>query len=86
MRTTVDLESDTSAAIEQLRRAEGLDVSQAVNKLIRRGLLNQAPRPPFRQRTRPLGLRVDVSNVFEAVDALDDPVAGRAIQPTTNEI
>lgn len=42
MRTTVDLDEDTSRAVKQLREESGLGVSQAVNELIRRGLL---PRP-----------------------------------------
>ncbi|GAC1612046.1 MAG: ribbon-helix-helix protein, CopG family [Mycobacteriales bacterium] len=75
MRTTVEFDADTARAIERLRRERGMGVSEAVNELVRRGLL---PRPAvrrFRQRTASLGLRVDVSNVAEALDALDGPVA-----------
>ncbi|HAW11306.1 MAG TPA: CopG family transcriptional regulator, partial [Chloroflexi bacterium] len=44
---------------------------EAVNQLIRAGLL-QTPRVRrFRQRSAPLGLRVDVSNVAEALETLD---------------
>lgn len=75
MRTTIDLDDDTAAAVDQLRAREGLGRSEAVNELIRRGLLHRNPRPAFRQRTRALGLRIDVSNVAEALENLDGPGA-----------
>jgi metal-responsive CopG/Arc/MetJ family transcriptional regulator len=71
MRTTVDLDDDVAAAIDQLRRGGSVGLSEAVNQLIRAGLL-QAPRAHrFRQRSAPLGLRIDVSNVAEALEILD---------------
>jgi len=75
MRTTVEFDADTTAAIEEFRRATGLGISEAVNQLIRRGLLPREARPPFRQRTHKLGLKIDVSNVAEALDVLDGPQA-----------
>ncbi len=71
MRTTVEFDDDTSAAIEQLRREAGLGVSEAVNELIRRGLIPRRDSSPFRQQTLRLGLRIDVSNVAEALDVLE---------------
>jgi Arc/MetJ family transcription regulator len=71
MRTTVELDDDTAAAVTRLRRARGLGVSDAVNELIRAGLLPRDPAPRFVQRTRRLGLRVDVSNVAEALEILE---------------
>ena len=71
MRTTVEFDEDTSRAIEQLRRDEGMGMSEAVNELIRRGLLPREPAPKFVQPTRSLGLQVDVSNVVEALDLLE---------------
>ena len=75
MRTTVRLDDDVYAAIEQLRRESALGISEAVNLLIRRGLTVQRPRRPFVQRTRALGLRIDVSNVAEALETLEGPRA-----------
>ena len=74
MRTTVSLDDDVSAAVDRLRRERGLGLSQALNELARQGLA-AAPkhRPPFRQRTQRLGLRVDVSNVERAIELLDGP-------------
>lgn len=71
MRTTVEFDTDTARAVEQLRRERGVGVSEAVNELIRRGLLPRPSAPPFRQRTARLGLRIDVSNVADALEALD---------------
>ncbi|MGH9065810.1 MAG: ribbon-helix-helix protein, CopG family [Acidimicrobiales bacterium] len=71
MRTTVELDGDTTRAIEALRREHGLGMSEAVNELIRRGLLAQPTRPPFRQRTAPLGVSVDVSCVADVLEVLD---------------
>ncbi|HUC38075.1 MAG TPA: ribbon-helix-helix protein, CopG family [Acidimicrobiales bacterium] len=71
MRTTVEFDPDTAKAIEKLRRDRGIGVSEAVNELVRRGLLPHAPARPFRQRTRRLGLRIDVSNVAEALETLE---------------
>ena len=75
MRTTVEFEPEVAQAIAELRRERGLGVSEAVNELIRRGLLPRRSDRPFRQRTAPLGIRVDVSNVAEALDALDGPIS-----------
>lgn len=71
MRTTVEFDPDTSAAIEELRREEQLGVSEAVNTLIRRGLLVSSPTARFQQRTRSVGLRVDGSNIAEALETLE---------------
>lgn len=71
MRTTVEFDDDTAAAVEQVRRESGLGVSEAVNELIRRGMLPRPPSAPFRQRTSALGIRIDVSNVAEALEILE---------------
>jgi Arc/MetJ family transcription regulator len=75
MRTTVSLDDDVAAAVDQLRRERRLGLSEAVNELIRLALRTPRSRPAFRQRTAALGLRVDVSNVAEALDLLDGPAA-----------
>lgn len=73
MRTTVEFAEDCSAAIQKLRREQGIGTSEAVNALIRAGLANRAPQAPFHQRTRRLGLTIDVSNVAEALEQLEGP-------------
>lgn len=73
MRTTVDLEPDVLAAIEALQQERHLGRSEAVNELVRAGATASRPRDPFVQRTTPIGVRVDVSNVAEALEALEGP-------------
>ncbi|MDQ4070960.1 MAG: ribbon-helix-helix protein, CopG family [Actinomycetota bacterium] len=71
MRTTVEFDDDTAKAVQELRRERGIGVSQAVNELIRRGLLPRGEVRRFEQRTRRLGLKVDVSNVAEALEGVE---------------
>ena len=74
MRTTVEFDPDTAAAIDQLRREAGMGVSEAVNQLIRKGLMvEDSRRPHFEQRTYQLGLKIDVTNVSEALDIIEGP-------------
>lgn len=75
MRTTIEFEPDTMAAIDELRRETGIGVSEAVNQLIRRGLLPREARPRFEQETHNLGSMVDVSNVAEALEIAEGPYA-----------
>lgn len=70
------MDDDVAAAVDRLRQERQVGLSEAINELIRRGLRTQRRRPVFRQRTAELGLRIDVSNVAEALDVLDGP-AGR---------
>lgn len=72
MRTTVRLDDDVAAAAEQLRRQRHLSLAEAVNELARAGLRARPRRTHFRQRTRPMRMRIDVSNVAEALDLLED--------------
>jgi Arc/MetJ family transcription regulator len=75
MRTTVSLDDDVAAAVEEIRRSKHVGLSEAVNELARAGMAAPAERRVFRQRTADLGIRIDVSNVAEALDTLDGPGA-----------
>lgn len=75
MRTTVTFDPDTAAAVEALRRERGVGVSAAVNELVRRGAVRRAQRPRFVQQTSRGGLKIDVTNVAEALDLLEGPTA-----------
>lgn len=66
------LDDEVAAAVEQLRRSRGLGVSAAVNELSRRGLAAKGDRARFVQETSPMGVRIDVSNVAEALEQLDE--------------
>ena len=71
MRTTVEFDDDTAKALDRLRTETGLGVSQAVNHLVRQGLLVAAEQAPFVQQTHRLGLKIDVTNVADAIEVLE---------------
>lgn len=73
MRTTIKLDHDVVAAVRQIRAEKAIGLSEAVNELARAGLRVREPRGQFRQRTSALGLKVDVTNVAEALELLDGP-------------
>lgn len=75
MRTTITLADDVAAAVERLRRERSLGLSEAVNELIRSGLISAQPHHPFEQETHDLGKGIDYRNVAEALEALDGPTA-----------
>ncbi|MFD4401943.1 CopG family transcriptional regulator [Nocardia sp. NPDC058499] len=79
MRTTIRLDSDVLAAAERLRRERGIGLGEAVNELVRAGIHHRPTVPPrsFRQRTRALGARVDLSRNSEVLDLLDEPYPGQ---------
>ena len=55
MRTTLTIDDDVMAQIEDLRRREGLSLKGVLNKLLRAGLQyqGQPPKPPpYRTPTR----------------------------------
>ena len=73
MRTTVSLDDDVTAAVRRLQRERGIGVSEALNLLARAGLTVKPGRRPFRHRSLKLGLKVDVTNVADALELLDGP-------------
>ena len=76
MRTTVTLDDDVAAAIRELRRARSIGLSQAVNELIRSGLgIRRPKRARFRQQSRTLGLKIDVTDVADALEIAEGPSA-----------
>ncbi len=73
MRTTVNLDDDVAAGVDQLRRARGLGLSEAVNEMARAGLVDRSRTPEVvRLSSRDLKLRLDVSNVAEALEAAEN--------------
>ena len=72
MRTTITLTDDTAAAVERLRKERSLGMSEAVNELIRAGLVPRDAEPAFVPRTYSMNAKLDVTNVGEAIDELED--------------
>ncbi|HEX4838414.1 MAG TPA: ribbon-helix-helix protein, CopG family [Solirubrobacteraceae bacterium] len=76
MRTTVTLADDVAAAVEKLRRERSIGLSEAINDLVRAGLIERRPASPcFRQKAHDLGHGIDFSNVAEVIETLDGPSA-----------
>jgi hypothetical protein len=73
----VNLDPDTAATVEALRRDKGLGLSEAVNELIRSGAVAKgAERPRYVLKTFDMGLKIDVTNIGEVLEYLDT-VEGR---------
>ncbi len=75
MRTTIMIDDDVAAALEQLRRERSIGLSEAVNELIRMGLKTRRSQTPFRQQSQRIGVQVDVTNVAETLELLEGPTA-----------
>ena len=74
MRTTLTLADDVVAAVERLRRERSIGLSEAVNELVRAGLVTHpASSAPFVQRTYDLGRAVNFDNIAETLEAADGP-------------
>jgi hypothetical protein len=72
VRTTIRLDDDVAAAAQRLSHEEHIGLGEAVNRLARAGLQpGRSKRRSFRQRTADVGLKVDVSNVADALELLD---------------
>jgi hypothetical protein len=80
MRTTLSLDNDVAALLEQVRKETNLTFKQVVNDALREGLTRRdssaVSRPPFRTQPVDLGncLYPNLDNVW---DVLDDTEQGR---------
>ena len=74
MRTTLTLADDVAAAVERLRRERSIGMSEAVNELVRAGLIkHDGPVAPFRQKSQDLGRGIDFDNIADTLETLDGP-------------
>lgn len=72
MRTTISLDPDIEAAVERLRRKEGMGLSEAVNALARRGLVPGAPQERYVFTPRPMTALIDLTNVAEVLEMIEE--------------
>ncbi len=75
MRTTITLADDVAAAVQQHRLKRLTGLSEAVNELVRKGLVAEGGRERFEQTTHDMGRGIDVTNIAEAIETLDGPAA-----------
>ncbi|MGH3813808.1 MAG: ribbon-helix-helix protein, CopG family [Pseudonocardiaceae bacterium] len=73
MRTTVSLDDDVAAAVQRMRAERNIGLSEAVNELARAGLAVPSQRTRFVQRTFPMGARIDITNIGDALEYLEGP-------------
>lgn len=76
MRTTVTIDDDLAAQIEDLRRRERLSFKAALNRLLRTAIRHQSQPPQprrYRTPTRKLGLRtgLDPTRLNQLADELE---------------
>lgn len=72
MRTTITFDDDVAAAIDELRRTEGIGPSDAVNHLIRQALVAMPQPQPYEHHSVEMGARIDVSNIGSVLELLDE--------------
>jgi Arc/MetJ family transcription regulator len=72
MRTTLTLDDDVVAEVNRLRRAEGIGISEAVNRLARSGLVGQRVPERYVHRSASVGLKIDVADIGAVLDLLDE--------------
>ncbi len=85
MRTTVNLDADVLARVQELQR-EGLGLSEAINSLARRGMQRARTDFVFTPIVFDLGVTVDVSNVGRALELLDDLDAADDLNPHSTAV
>jgi hypothetical protein len=78
VRTTLTLDDDIAAKLRVEVRQSGEPFKQVVNRVLRLGLSTQAQvkaLPPFKVKTRDLGLRpgVDFDNIDELLEKIEGP-------------
>ena len=76
MRTTVTIDDDLAAQVEEMRRREGLSFNAALNRLLRLGVQAKStpPKPKkFHTRTRKLELKpgIDPTRLNALIDDLE---------------
>ena len=76
MRTTLTIDDDIAARIEERRRTDGRSLKQVVNQLLREGLRSSERPPearPYRTKTHKLRLRpgFDAARLNQLVDELE---------------
>ena len=81
MRTTVTLDTDTEQAVRRRMTEQKISFKRALNDLLREGMLNSVPRPPFRTRTAKMGPPlVNLDRALQLAGELeDDALLGRML-------
>ncbi|MGA3073772.1 MAG: DUF2191 domain-containing protein [Bryobacteraceae bacterium] len=82
MRTTLSLDDDVAALLEQMRKSRDATFKQVVNAALREGLARlSSPAEPHPFRTRPVDLGncyyPNLDNVWDVLDEVEHSGSGR---------
>jgi hypothetical protein len=82
MRTTLSLDDDVAALLEQVRKARDATFKQVVNDALREGLVRlTSPAKPHKFRTEPVDLGVcyypNLDNIWDVLDEVENSGSGR---------
>ncbi|MDP9452280.1 MAG: ribbon-helix-helix domain-containing protein [Actinomycetota bacterium] len=82
MRTTVTLDPDVAAALEQAARERRTSFKKVLNDAVRAGLRPAVAPRPYRLPTRPMGLRpgIDLDKASAIAGDLDDREVMRKLE------
>ncbi|HEV2767007.1 MAG TPA: CopG family transcriptional regulator [Acidimicrobiales bacterium] len=82
MRTTVTLDPDVAAALEQAARERRVSFKQVLNDAVRAGLRPATEARPYRLPTRRMGLRagVDLDKALKLAAELEDQEVVRKLE------
>lgn len=73
MRTTVTLDPDVEARLRAVMRERGVSFKVAINDAVRAGLGGERAAPkPFKVRSAPLGLRIDIDKALRIAGEMED--------------
>jgi hypothetical protein len=81
MRTTVTLDPDVEAKLKATMRERGVSFKAALNDAVRAGLDSSSPaRRPFKVRTAPLGVRINIDKALTIAGEMEDEEIIRKIE------
>ncbi len=82
MRTTITLDEDVAARLEQLQRTRGISFKEAVNSTLRAGLAGERRPRSYRLPTYRMGVRpgIDLDRALRLDAALDDDEIVRKLE------
>ena len=82
MRTTITIDEDVAARLEQIQRERRLTFKEVVNATLRAGLGETGEARPYRLPTYPMGVRpgVDLDRALQLDAAMEDEETVRQLE------
>ena len=81
MRITVSLDADLIEEIRAIAKSQSVTFKTALNDIVRSGLAaERRRRVPFKQMTRPMGAKVDLTHALQMAADLEDEENIRKLQ------